>query len=36
VTWGAGSAFAIGATSANYFGGGYYADDDSIADFVIR
>jgi hypothetical protein len=35
-TWNATSAFTIGARNANLSGGGYYASDDTIADFMMR
>jgi hypothetical protein len=35
-SWKSTASFTIGATSLNYFGGGYYATDDSVADFTIR
>jgi hypothetical protein len=34
--WSSKAAFAIGASSANVYSGGYYACDDSIADFRIQ
>ena len=34
--WSAGASFTISGTSMNYFGGGYYAAADSIADFQIK
>jgi hypothetical protein len=34
--WSSTASFAIGATSLNYYNGGYNAADDSIADFTIR
>ncbi|HEU0114927.1 MAG TPA: hypothetical protein VFQ80_09625, partial [Thermomicrobiales bacterium] len=34
--WRSNASFTIGATSLNYFSGGYYAIDDSVADFTIQ